>query len=182
MRELWSLRSGCGSAPSCRGRSIPHVEALGGAGRPVFDRLAPAGLKTFHSAATRAALRRGPFSRQVMRQPSGILPRTSNDGFCQRCCHMARTLVVLVLIAAQRSSPRTAQPDIQGDVRRDSGGAASHWSIPEPHGPAEARRDHQSSCGGAAERRQDIVQSQRKQGKRVCVPRLAHKMPDFDAS
>ena len=48
--------------------------------------------------------------------------------------------------------------DIQGDVRRDSGGAASHWSIPEPHGPAEARRDHQSSCGGAAERRQDIVQ------------------------
>ena len=130
----------------------------------------------------REQLRRGPFSRQVMRQPSGILPRTSNDGFCQRCCHMARPQVVLVLIAAQRSSPRTAQPDIQGDVRRDSGGAASHWSIPEPHGPAEARRDHQSSCGGAAERRQDIVQSQRKPCKRVCVPRLAHKMPDFEPS
>ena len=110
------------------------------------------------TARQREQLRRGPFSRQVMRQPSGILPRTSNDGCCQRCCRMARPQVVLVLIAAQRSSPRTAQPDIQGDVRRDSGGAASHWSIPEPHGPAEARRDHQSSCGGAAERRQDIVQ------------------------
>ena len=71
---------------------------------------------------------------------------------------MARPLVVLMLIAAQRSSPRSAQPHSQGDARRDSGGAASHWSILEPPGPDEARRGHQRSCRGAAERRQDIVQ------------------------
>ena len=67
-------------------------------------------------------------------------------------------LVVLMLIAAKRSSPRSAQPHSQGDARRDSGGAASHWSILEPPGPDEARRGHQRSCRGAAERRQDIVQ------------------------
>ena len=85
------------------------------------------------------------FSRSLMRQPSRSLPRTHKTGFLQRRCSMARPLVVLMLIAAQRSSPRSAQRHSQGDARRDSGGAASHWSIPEPLGPAEARRGHQRS-------------------------------------
>ena len=145
VRELGGLRSDCWTAPAGRGRPTMHMEALRGAGQPVFDRPAPAGLKTLPSGGTVRTCTEVPFSRQLMRQPSRSLPRTHKTGFWQRCCSMARPLVVLMLIAAQRSSPRSAQPHSQGDARRDSGGAASHWSMPEPLGPAEARRGHQRS-------------------------------------
>ena len=67
VRELGGLRSDCWTAPAGRGRPTMHMEALRGAGQPVFDRPAPAGLKSLQSATAagqllrhRQDLRRGP--------------------------------------------------------------------------------------------------------------------------
>ena len=53
--ELGGLRSGCWTAPAGRGRSKVHMEALRGAGQPIFDRPAPAGLKIHLLAAAAGA-------------------------------------------------------------------------------------------------------------------------------